>query len=433
MEHCILQISCLVVVLYIALIYLVEKRRLHINGKTPWFEWLLLVGTGSIIFDGFSAYTVNHLEEVSALSNEIAHGGFLLFLNTLIFIMFLYVLHLTDTLPKHFLMTTIYYGPFICSIIIILIFLPDLRYISGESANYSEGVSASACFVTAGIYIIFSAFQFIRRWKHIEQKKRASIALFLVAVTIITLIKVFKPDLLITAVAPALFVLGLYINQENPVFKELEQYQFEMIMGFATLIDKRDDSTGGHVRRTSRYAALLAQGLLSRGYYGDTLTRDYINNLILAAPMHDIGKIAISDVILCKPEGLTEEEYETMKQHTVKGSQIIQDTFVHLGNEEYKDVAYLVTRYHHERWDGTGYPEGLEGYDIPLAARIMAVADVFDAVSEARCYRGIIPLAECFRIIEKGSGTLFEPLLVEVFLEMRGEVEKIYLGIHETD
>ncbi len=431
MEHGILQVVCMIVVLYIALIYMIEKRRLGIKGKTPWFEWLLLIGTVSIFFDGFSAYTVNHLNEISETSNMIAHGGYLLGLDTLIFIMFLYVLHLTDTFPKRLLMAILYYCPFVLSVAITLLYLKDLQYVVGETANYAKGISASACFVTAGVYIIFSTILFVKCWKHIEQRKRASIAMFLVAVFIITLIKFLRTELLITAVAPALFVLGIYVNQENPIFKELDNYQAEMIMGFSTLVGSRDDSTGGHIRRTSCYAEILAEGLLDRGYYRQTLTRDYINNLVLAAPMHDIGKIAIPDEILCKPGELTEEEYEQMKQHTVKGAQLILDTFGHLKNDDYKNLAYSVARYHHERWDGKGYPEGLESYDIPLEARIMAIADVFDALSEERYYRGIIPMAECFRIIETGRGSKFEPLLVEVFLELKPEIEKIYLGIHK--
>lgn len=431
MEYGILQVVCMVVVLYIALIYLLEKRRLKIKGKTPWFEWLLLIGTVSIFFDGYSAYTVNHLYDVSILSNQIAHGCYLIGLDTLIFVMFLYVMHLTDTFPKRFLTGLLYYSPFVLCVIVTLLYLKDLRYISGETSNYAQGVSANASFLTAGVYIVFSAFLFLKCWKHIEQKKRASIAMFLVAVFMITLIKLIRTELLITAVAPTLFVLGIYINQENPTFKEIDDYHAEMIMGFSTLVGSRDDSTGGHIRRTSCYAEILAEGLLDRGYYRHILTRDYINNLVLAAPMHDIGKIAIPDEILCKPGELTEEEFEQMKQHTVKGGQLILDTFGHLKNTDYKNIAYSVARYHHERWDGKGYPEGLESYDIPLEARIMAIADVFDALSEERHYRGIIPMAECFRIIETGRGTKFEPLLVEVFLELKPEIEKVYLGIHK--
>ena len=174
---------------------------------------------------------------------------------------------------------------------------------------------------------------------------------------------------------------------------------------------------------------MLAEALRARGYYKEFLTKDYIKNLCKAAPMHDIGKIAVPDVILQKPGRLTTEEFEIIKKHTVDGAKIIKETFSNLGNEEYTQMAYEVAKYHHEKWNGKGYPEGLERQEIPLCARIMAVADVFDAVSEKRCYRDAMSLEQCFAIIEQGSGQDFDPLIAEVFLECREKVEKIHNGL----
>ena len=207
-----------------------------------------------------------------------------------------------------------------------------------------------------------------------------------------------------------------------------EKYHNEMVMGFATLVENKDGSTGGHIRRTSLYVKLLAEELSRRGLYEDVLTEEYVDNLCKAAPMHDIGKIAVPDNILQKPGKLTDEEYDRMKQHSVKGGEIVKATFGHLEDEAYTQMAYEVARFHHEKWNGKGYPEGLKEREIPLAARIMAIADVFDAVSEKRCYRDAMPLDKCFDIILEGSGKDFEPLLVEVFLDIRDEVEKIHVG-----
>lgn len=204
------------------------------------------------------------------------------------------------------------------------------------------------------------------------------------------------------------------------------KYHNEMVMGFATLVENRDGSTGGHIRRTSLYVRLLVEELKRRGLYEDILTIDYMENLIKAAPMHDIGKISVPDNVLQKPGKLTNEEFDVMKQHSVKGGDIIRETFGNLEDEAYTQMAYEVARYHHEKWNGAGYPEGLKGNDIPLSARIMAIADVFDAVSEKRCYREAMPLEKCFDIITEGSGQHFEPVLVEVFLDIRNEVEKIH-------
>ncbi len=433
MQHFLLQLACLVVVLYVAISYNGEKKRQKIYIESKWFEMLLTVSVFSIIFDGLSAYTVNNLESVPAWLNITAHIGYLIGLDVLIFIMFLYMLHITDSFPKHWWSKLLLYGPFVAVLIAVVAFIGELEYRTGTLSNYSMGISAYTCFITAGLYLLFSLYKFVQAWKYIEKKKRYSIGLFIGAVLVVTIIKVIYTELLITAIAPALFVLGIYINQENPVLKELANYQSEMIMGFATLVESRDDSTGGHVRRTSRYVELLTRGLRGSGHYREILTRDYMHNLIMAAPMHDIGKISIPDGVLRKPGKLTDEEFEKMKEHAENGGKIIQDTFGHLSDEQYKDIAYQVARYHHEKWNGKGYPEGLKGEEIPLCARIMSIADVFDAVSEKRCYREALPLDECFRIIEEGKGTSFEPVLVDVFLKLRPQVEEIYKDIQHAE
>jgi len=214
-------------------------------------------------------------------------------------------------------------------------------------------------------------------------------------------------------------LLSRFLNAET----ELKQFHKEMVMGFATLVENKDGSTGGHIKRTTTYVKLLAEELRNRGIYEEELTDEYLENLYRAAPMHDIGKIAVPDMVLQKPGKLTEEEFEIIKTHTVKGGTIIKETFGHLENEPYTQMAYEVARYHHEKWNGKGYPEGLKRKEIPLCARIMAIADVFDAVSEKRCYRDAMPLEQCFEIIADGSGQAFEPILVEVFLDIRNKVE----------
>lgn len=207
---------------------------------------------------------------------------------------------------------------------------------------------------------------------------------------------------------------------------ELANYHKEMVMGFATLVENKDGSTGGHIKRTTMYVRLLAEEVKKRGYYGEVLTDEYIKNLAMAAPMHDIGKISVPDLILQKPGKLTDDEFATIKRHAANGGQIIQETFGHLGNEEYTRMAYEVASCHHEKWNGRGYPNGLQEEEIPLCARIMAIADVFDAVSEKRCYREAMPLEQCFQIIENGRGTDFDPLLTDIFLDIKDKVVQVH-------
>ena len=215
--------------------------------------------------------------------------------------------------------------------------------------------------------------------------------------------------------------------------EKLSVYHKEMIMGFATLVENKDGSTGGHIRRTSMYVRLLAQELKKRGFYKEILTDEYVENMSKAAPMHDIGKIAVPDVILQKPGKLTDEEFEAIKKHASRGGEIIMETFGHLEDKEYTQMAYEVARYHHEKWNGRGYPEGLSRKEIPLCARIMAIADVFDAVSMKRCYRDAMPLDKCFDIVREGSGQDFDPIMVEVFLDIRDKVEEIHREIYSED
>ena len=288
------------------------------------------------------------------------------------------------------------------------------------------GMSAYTCFAMVGIYFLLTLIVFFQRWHYIEGNKRIGILTYLLGGGSITIAQALFPEILLSGVAVTLMVVGIYMNMEDPVLNEIARYHSEMVMGFATLVENKDGSTGGHIRRTTAYVKLLAEELRARGYYKEILTKDYIRNLCEAAPMHDIGKIAVPDVVLQKPGRLTEEGFEIIKGHASKGGGIIEETFGHLGDKEYPGMAYRVARYHNEKWNGKGYPEGLKRHEIPLCARIMAVADVFDAVSEKRCYRDAMPLEKCFAIISEGSGRDFDPMIAEVFLECRDKVEKIH-------
>lgn len=429
MEHIKLQIGAILVVLYILFIYLAERKRF--NQKYSWavFDGMILLGIVAIIFDGITAYTVNHLDSVNEVLNRVLHMLFLLSLDSFIFLLFIYMISITTGLPKQKAYRYLLFVPFLVNVIIVVVNMPSLEYRHGDITNYSMGVSAYTCFIMAGAYILLSLTIFLRRWRYIEKHKRMSIFTYLLVLAGITVFQMIYPQALISSLAVATIIVGMYINQENPSVEELSNYHKEMMMGFAVLVENKDGSTGGHIKRTTAYVKLIVEELRRRGYYKDILTKDYIKNICLAAPMHDIGKIAVPDSILQKPGKLTEDEFAKIKEHATKGGDIIKETFGHFGNEQYAQVAYEVARYHHEKWNGKGYPEGLERKEIPLCARIMAIADVFDAVSEKRCYREAIPLEKCFKIIEEGSGQDFDPLLVEVFLDIRDEVEKTHASI----
>lgn len=429
MEHCKLQIGCLIIVSYIAFNYYKGCREIPKKHKIKIFDVLLWLGMVSLTFDGITAYTVNRLEQTPEWFNGFAHTIFLGSVDALIFTTFIYMLKLAEKYPKNKKIAMLLYVPFVISIAILIFNIDTLDYCKGTVTNYSMGVSVYSCFVMVGICIAFTLVTFFRGWNNIERHKRASITIYLLVLLGVSIYQFIVPEALLTSIGFTTIVIGIYLNQENPTIQELSDYHQEMVTGLATLVEKRDDNTGGHIRRTSKYVELLAKELRDKGYYRNILTKDYIKNLKMAAPMHDIGKVSVPDAILQKPGKLTDEEFEIMRQHAKNGGKIIKETFKNIENIEYTEMAYQVATYHHEKWNGKGYPTGLKETEIPLCARIMAVADVFDAVSEKRCYRDAMPMEECFHIIEEGSGRDFEPLIAEVFLGMKDKVIKAHDSI----
>lgn len=433
MEHCKLQLGCLVVVLYVAFDFYRERGRTRGKHKLSRFDGLLFLSVMCLAFDGLTAYFVNHREQIIAEGNRILHMFFLISLDAFIFLLFLYLMVSTNGRSNKKFRLLPFWIPFVINAAIVIINIGSLEYRSGGTSDYSMGVSAYTCFIMAGIYILLSMIVFFGRLRSIESHKRVSIFTYLMVLTAVTAVQMIFPQTLISSIAVTVIVLGIYLNQENPAIKRQASYHSEMVMNFATLVENRDAGTGGHIRRTSIYVKLLAEELKKRGIYSNVLTRDYINELEMAAPLHDIGKISVPDLILCKPGKLTAEEYEIMKQHTVSGGKIIRETFGRAGKTMYGDMAYQVALYHHEKWNGSGYPEGKKRKEIPLCARIMSVADVFDAVSQNRCYREAMPLDRCFEIIADGSGKDFEPILTEVFLDMREQIELVHRQINDME
>lgn len=214
--------------------------------------------------------------------------------------------------------------------------------------------------------------------------------------------------------------LALVKNQDR-----VSDMQIQIIAGLANLIESRDTETGEHVARTSAYVKTLAEDCKKEGVYADVLDDHYINLLYTLAPMHDVGKILVSDHILRKPGRLTAEEYEQIKKHAEMGGTVVRQVLSNVTDEEYLNFASDIATYHHERWDGMGYPKKLRKEEIPLSARFMAIADVFDALVSKRCYKEPMPLKEAFGEIERESGTHFDPKLVQVFLRHKEKYAKI--------
>ncbi|MDR0498610.1 MAG: response regulator [Holophagales bacterium] len=200
---------------------------------------------------------------------------------------------------------------------------------------------------------------------------------------------------------------------------KLRHLQNAIIFGFADIVESRDHETGGHIERTTTYIKVLVDEMMVRGVYADELNKLDMELFISSARLHDIGKISIPDAILNKPGKLTDEEYEIMKKHSAEGERIIEQMILLAEDEEFFHNAKLVAGYHHERWDGKGYPRGLEGADIPIQGRIMAIVDVYDALISVRPYKKPFSHEDAVKIITEGSGKQFDPLIANVFYEAR--------------
>ena len=225
-------------------------------------------------------------------------------------------------------------------------------------------------------------------------------------------------------------------NLELMVEQQLEritQLQQDIIITMANLIESRDGTTGEHVKHSSIYTEYLVKKMLETGLYKGQLTFDFVSYIKKAAPMHDIGKITVSDNILRKPGALTEEEYAAMKLHTQEGAKLIKENMGRLAEPEFVKIASNMANFHHEKWNGKGYPNGLKGEEIPLEARIMAVADVFDALVAKRQYKNGMSLEEAKVIMEKDRGESFEDGLLDLFFSDMQELEELQRSLKEGD
>ncbi|MDR0731377.1 MAG: HD domain-containing protein, partial [Treponema sp.] len=217
-----------------------------------------------------------------------------------------------------------------------------------------------------------------------------------------------------------------YQNSLEQTVKELEE---SIVTSFAELIECKDDNAGTHVLRTGKYVEILGRKLLEEGTFGDELNQSDLDMIVRAAPFHDIGKVGISDTLLLKEGTLTREEYAVVKKHTLIGARFLASIYERTPEQHYLKFAKLIAESHHERYDGQGYPRGLAGDAIPLCARIMAVANVYDGCITDRVYRKALSHEEACRVIIDGKGSWFDPRIVEVFEGMSDEFARLKVSV----
>ena len=300
-----------------------------------------------------------------------------------------------------------------------------------DDAGYHRGdlfIIYEVFYFLSLIYLVVGMVLVGRKFKN--RDARTIIMVIVVLVAGIVPMTLYQIHVTYIAVAISSIICYVYYNDlvQQDIQAELIANQHKMssmqshiITGLSSLIESRDLETGEHVSRTATYVRKLADLARKEGVYADQIDDHFIFMLYTLAPMHDIGKIVVSDQILRKPARLTSEEFDKMKEHAKAGGTVVREVLNGVTDEEYVSFAANIASYHHERWDGKGYPTGLSGEDIPLSARIMAIADVFDALISKRCYKEAISREEAYKIIEEESGTHFDPNLVEVFLRHKDE------------
>lgn len=365
-----LQLGCLLAIAYIEISYI----RATMKGKipcNPFFDALLAVAPWAVFFDGLTAWTVNHMDIVPEFWNRSAHLLFFLSMDLTVLITTGYIY---DRLlgfrnqEKEGLLLGL---PGTVSLILIIAGMGELVYIPGKTTWYSMGFPVYVCYGTVILYYGSILYFVITRRRFLPRDKLLGTLSFIVIAGIILAVQVIFPEVLLTSLFPTLLLLGIYMDFENPFLRKVTMQRDEMVNGFATMVECRDNDTGGHINRTRGYVDLMLGKMRYDRRYRAILNREYLENV---------------------------------------------------SNADFRQIAYEVARFHHEKYNGSGYPDGLKGEEIPLHARVMAIADVFDEVSQRRCYRDAMSVEESFSILEKGSGSDFDPNIVRIFLDARREV-----------
>ena len=236
--------------------------------------------------------------------------------------------------------------------------------------------------------------------------------------------KPFVPVVMLKRIETQIALAEYENNLEERVAEkvvEMEKMYDLISVSFAGLVESRDGVTGGHLKNTALYFREFIEYLMKLPQYRDELTPSYVKKAIRSAPLHDVGKIAIEDAVLQKAGSLNPEEFERMKQHAVIGGDIFSFIKSRIKDKEFGDVAEKIARYHHEKWDGSGYPEGLKGEEIPLIARIMSIVDVYDALTSKRPYKEPFSHEKAMELIIANEGS-FDPNLIQAFITMSDEI-----------
>jgi len=240
--------------------------------------------------------------------------------------------------------------------------------------------------------------------------------------------KPFSGPVLLNRIKKHLMLENIIADRTEELKKRSEKLlrlQGNMASVLATMVESRDKLTGKHIERTAAYLEILISAMMNKGLYKDELIKWDVDLITSSARLHDLGKIVVSDLLLNKPGKLTSEEFEIIKTHSNEGENIIDDIIDGSGDEDFLVYAKICAGSHHEKWDGSGYPRGLAGEEIPLLGRVMAIADVYDALVSKRTYKEAYSHDESVEIIAENKGLHFDPHIVDIFMDVESLFKKV--------
>ena len=312
--------------------------------------------------------------------------------------------------------------------------LTGFAYSFDENNIYHRGDGYDVYNIVPIVTLLVGIIILIIYGKNINRRVRISFWSYVVAPVVAIIIQSFSYGIqyiILATTASSVFMYFVILKNQTEIYekqtKSISHMQNGLILVLADLVESRDKCTGDHIKKTAEYARIIMEQLKKDNIYTDELTDEFIEDVVRSAPLHDIGKIQIPDAILNKTSGLTDEEFEIIKSHTIAGKNIITSAIDMVSEESsgYLNEARNLAYCHHEKWDGKGYPQKLSGEDIPLSARIMAVADVFDALVSKRSYKEPLKFDDAVDLIKKESGTHFDPKIVDAFIKATDEVKNV--------
>lgn len=301
-QWCKTQIMAIMVLAYVEFVFVREERALDRltkkSGFNPLFDYSLNVANLAVLFDGITACTVNLPAFVPRKLNLFLHYSMFACYETYMALLFWYWISVTLGLPRRRwkrICAFLFNG---CILLATALWMPGLKFVPGQVSSYSAGRAVDMCFFSILLHLTLTIVLLAVKQRELPTQKKMSLFATVFFIAVILGLQIAFPQMHISSIAVVMIVLAIYLNMENPTIRGLEHYQNEMVMGFATMVENKDDSTGGHIRRSSAYVKLIAQNLKKNKKYRPILTHDYINHLEQSAPMHDIGKIGMPDAIL---------------------------------------------------------------------------------------------------------------------------------------